>query len=270
MLKYRIITALILIPFILGLIIFASTPIFMISTGLIILFATWEWTTIIGWQNTKLRLLTVLGMSFLLFCSSWLPIVHVLIFATAWWLFNGVCLMFFARDKLTDFFKQPAWLILAGLFTLISCWVAINQVHMMAFGRLWLLLMLFLIWAADSGAYFIGRFYGKHHMAPNISPKKTWEGFWAGLVSTLLTAVAAALLLHLSHAVWSQLFLLTLITFSFAIIGDLYISMLKRIRGIKDTGNLLPGHGGLLDRIDSLLAVMPAFSLGLLFMGWIR
>jgi phosphatidate cytidylyltransferase len=124
-----------------------------------------------------------------------------------------------------------------------------------------------LVWAADTGAYFVGVRMGKHKMAPRISPNKSWEGFWGGLAGASLVAVFAVKLLGLGWDDLPVLVFLTIIAAMMSVAGDLFESLLKRHSGHKDSGRLIPGHGGMLDRLDSLLAALPVFMVGKLWLG---
>ena len=115
------------------------------------------------------------------------------------------------------------------------------------------------MWAADTGAYFVGSRFGKHKLAPRISPGKSWEGFAGGLAASALAAVAAVPLLQLQWPQLPALVALVLATVAISVVGDLFESLLKRHAGMKDSADLIPGHGGILDRIDSLLAALPVF-----------
>jgi phosphatidate cytidylyltransferase len=152
---------------------------------------------------------------------------------------------------------------LAGFITLLPPWVVLMDLHSMsAFGPPYALFLFVLVATADSSAYFAGRRWGRHKLAPRLSPGKTCEGAIAAIAATLLLALSGAALLGVRQRF---LFLLVcLVTAGFSIIGDLLESMLKRQHAAKDSGFLLPGHGGLLDRLDSLTAAAPVFLLGLL------
>ena len=128
----------------------------------------------------------------------------------------------------------------------------------------WLMYLFLLVWGADSGAYFVGRKFGKKKLAPNVSPNKSVEGLYGGIVTSMLIVTAVALL-YLDMT-WPELILfliLSVVTVFSSVLGDLFESMIKRRAGIKDSGRILPGHGGVLDRIDSLLAAAPIFAAGL-------
>jgi phosphatidate cytidylyltransferase len=123
---------------------------------------------------------------------------------------------------------------------------------------------------ADIGAYFTGRRFGRHKLAVRVSPAKTWEGFWGGVVACALLAVALWYLLpdDSGHVGLVSVIVVVVITGLASVIGDLTVSMVKRESGVKNSGSLLPGHGGVLDRLDSLCGAAPAFALGLLLVGW--
>ena len=126
---------------------------------------------------------------------------------------------------------------------------------------------LLIVWVADSGAYFAGVRFGKNKLAPRISPGKSWEGFFGGIAATVVLAVLSFSILGLAPASLPALLLLTVVTTLFSVAGDLFESLLKRHAGAKDSSHLIPGHGGMLDRVDSLLAALPVFMLGKALLG---
>ena len=132
-----------------------------------------------------------------------------------------------------------------------------------ALGPGYVVFLFMLVWIADSGAYFAGRRWGRTKLASHVSPGKTREGVYGALTAALGFAVIGALVLGLGVTQWPLFILICMVTVIFSIIGDLFESMLKRQRGIKDSGSLLPGHGGILDRVDSMTAAAPVFVLGL-------
>ena len=133
--------------------------------------------------------------------------------------------------------------------------------------------VMLLIWGADTGAYFAGKAWGKAKLAPNVSPGKSWAGFWGGLATTGLIAVVFSLSVNqwlrpMTLEDFSLLAIITFVTAIISVMGDLVESMMKRHRGIKDSSKLLPGHGGVLDRIDSMAAAVPVFAFVMLLLGW--
>ncbi len=155
-----------------------------------------------------------------------------------------------------------------GLGLMISTWLALVVLHSRPdHGPYWVMFVLVLVWVADSGAYFSGRVFGRNKLAPAVSPGKTWEGVFGALVACSLFAYSDGRFQDFQGALLSSFVLVCVVTVLFSIAGDLLESLLKRQRGVKDSGTLIPGHGGILDRIDSLLAAAPVFLFG---MRWIE
>ena len=153
-----------------------------------------------------------------------------------------------------------------GVLVLSAAWLSLLKLKSLESGNAWLLLVLLIVWAADIGAYFSGKRWGKVKLAPNVSPGKTREGVYGGLVAVVVTSLVFALWNELTGAAIVYLVLLSIIVGFVSVMGDLFESLLKRFTGIKDSGSILPGHGGVLDRIDSILAAAPFFCLGLYFL----
>lgn len=146
-------------------------------------------------------------------------------------------------------------------------WFALAWLHARTDGGFLILLLIFIIWAADTGAYFVGRSFGRHKLAPSISPGKTWEGFLGGMALAVVIALLLARLTLAMPPAPMAMVILTITTVLAAAAGDLFISVHKRTMGLKDSGRLFPGHGGVLDRFDSVLAGAPFFALGALVLG---
>ncbi len=158
--------------------------------------------------------------------------------------------------------------LLAGSLCVVPAWCALGWLHSEdAFGPRWTLFALAVCWAADSGAYFVGSKFGRRKLAPSISPGKTWEGVAGGLATSVLLAALALPLLGLDWSALPALALLTVITAAISVVGDLFESLMKRHSGVKDSGDLFPGHGGLMDRLDSLVAALPVFVVGKAWLG---
>jgi len=179
----------------------------------------------------------------------------VLTVSVAWWMvaFLWVC---FAPARV-----HPLAAGLAGLLALVPCWLALVYVTLRTGKPYWVLFTLALVWAADTGAFFAGRWFGRVPLAPRVSPKKTWEGVFGGVLASALVAWIVAR--YISVDVWP--FVVTCIAVAaVSIVGDLTESMLKRAVGLKDSGTVFPGHGGMLDRIDSVTAAAPALVFALI------
>jgi phosphatidate cytidylyltransferase len=153
---------------------------------------------------------------------------------------------------------------MGGVMLLVPMWVALINLHSDYGGEYFLLLML-LIWGADSGAYFVGRVFGKHKLAPKVSPGKSVEGVIGGVIFAVVIMLIFLQYQNIAIDNYFGYLLLAIVVTSISVLGDLYESLFKRISGFKDSGNILPGHGGILDRIDSLTAAAPFFLLGLSF-----
>jgi phosphatidate cytidylyltransferase len=161
--------------------------------------------------------------------------------------------------------KRALSLMIAGWMFLLPGWIALVALHRDGWERV---LMLFaIIWAADAAAFFGGRRWGKTQLAARVRPAKTWEGVASACGAVLLLSLLGAALYRLSVPATAALCLVALLTLAVSITGDLFESLLKRNRGVKDSGSLLPGHGGVLDRIDSLTAAAPVFFIGLAIIG---
>ena len=163
----------------------------------------------------------------------------------------------------------PSWLLaLIGLFALVPAWLALSILHGMVDSGPWqVMFLLVLVWSADSGAYVAGRKFGAHKLALRISPGKTWEGVLGGMLFAVVPAVLAGLYWYEGTGPLAVFLVVCLFTVAFSIVGDLLESLLKRQAHVKDSGRLLPGHGGILDRIDSLTAAAPVYVAGMVVSG---
>jgi phosphatidate cytidylyltransferase len=162
--------------------------------------------------------------------------------------------------------KSPVLKGIMGILCLLPAWMAINFILFVA-GPLNLLFLFALVWSADSGAWFFGKLCGRHRLAPHISPGKTFEGVLGGIVTALAVTGIAFWWSGAPSRILPGVLLLSFVTVLFSVLGDLFESMLKRQAGLKDSGRLLPGHGGLLDRIDGLLAAAPVYVTGTLLLN---
>ncbi|MCE8022613.1 phosphatidate cytidylyltransferase [Billgrantia aerodenitrificans] len=260
MLRQRVITAAWLAPLMLAGLFGLTGGAFALFTGGIVLLAAWEWTNLAGVSETTRRLALVAGMALLmlvLWAAGAALSVGLLWLAVAGWLVNLYWIVQYPARS--EQWQSMAMRLSMGLWVLLPTWVGFNVLR--DTGGIWLLYVLLLVWGADIGAYFSGRAWGRRKLAPAVSPGKSWEGVAGGLVVTLMLALVFATWQGLGAAAGLGLVVVTAIVTLVSVMGDLFESMLKRFRGIKDSSNLLPGHGGVLDRIDSLTAAVPLFAL---------
>ncbi len=270
MLKTRLLTALVLVPLVFWGVLGLSNDRFSLVLGLVVLGGVWELANLCGLRAAPARLAVVLGMAgalWLLFDSrhaDWvMPFIQIL--ALAWAVNFLVLLSGAVVPRPRDGFR-PLFLLM-GLLALAGVWLALTRLHGMAnHGPALMMFFLLLIWVADSGAYFAGRRFGRRKLAPHISPGKTIEGVVGALTGGLLCALVLAWLQWLPLSA-GLLVLICVSTVLVSVGGDLWESVLKRERGMKDSGNILPGHGGVLDRIDSQIAAGPWFVAALSFAG---
>ena len=267
MLMQRVITALALLPVLLGLIWFAPTPwLYAVLSGVGLLIA-WEWSGLMSMATQRGLRLIYVALSAVVLAVIWLmPTkfrVDLYALATLWWLIAIALLPGFPENLQRRPIPKPV-MGFVGLLLIGATLLALASLHAMPNGALRLIYLLFLIFAADTGAYLAGRNFGKHKLAPNVSPGKTVEGAIGGLLlCAAWSVIAGAAIFEVSGQSLLMLVLLSLVVAALSIVGDLTESMFKRIAGLKDSGNILPGHGGILDRADSLLAAAPAMLLGL-------
>lgn len=266
-LRARWFTALLLGPAVMLGVLLLPTAWVAVGLAAIVLIGAWEWAGLAGVDDRFGRVAYVLTLGLLL-AALWFELprawdLGLCAIAAPWWLWIGIAL---ARTRSVPSVSalEPG-LLAAGLVVLAAPWIALTHLHAdPAAGPLLVLALLLLIWFADSAAYFAGRRFGRRKLAPVLSPGKTWAGVWGALVAATLWGALVAALLGLGPVRGAGLVLVFALTAVVSIVGDLYESLLKRRRGLKDSGALLPGHGGMLDRIDSMTAAAPVFALGLL------
>ena len=240
---------------------------FSLFLALLLAIAGWEWARISGqariWPQVEYVVLVVIFFYF----SRWLPLEGLLLTGVIWWLSAFYWLRGFPERN--QWLFSPQFKLLSGLMVLIPAWRALEVIHQQQQGVELLFLLLFLIWSADIGAYLVGGRFGKRKLAPNGSPGKSVEGAVGGMVGAVvmgLLAYTATEYIEMSLSLW--LFSVVVVVL-FSIVGDLVESAYKRHAGVKDSGNLIPGHGGLMDRVDSLTAAAPLYLWILLFSGWV-
>jgi phosphatidate cytidylyltransferase len=229
----------------------------------------WEWAAFFGWTSRGRRtvyaalvsMLVLLGFQLVPAPAALAPLLWLSLF---WWAACLVAILRFPRS-----ISRPM-AALAGLLVLVPGGVTVTVLLAKlpaGAGVPLVLLVLVIVWAADVGAYFTGRRLGRHKLAPGVSPGKTWEGVGGGLLASGLAAVAGGAVLDMTLPPPVALFVLGAGLAAISVVGDLTVSMYKRNVGLKDSGHLIPGHGGALDRVDSITAAVPLYVLVLLLSG---
>jgi phosphatidate cytidylyltransferase len=278
MLKQRIITAVLIVLALFAALAYLSVPALSGVFALAVLMAAWEWANLSGFASRAGRSIYVavcaLGMALLAWQSglyaeqNFLVLREIFIAACLWW---AIALLWVKAYPLSSgLWGSKGARSVMGLLVLVPAWLALSYLRSLPEGVYLILVVIGLVVAADVGAYFTGRAFGKAKLAPAVSPGKSWAGFWGGLASCLT-------LMAILWRIWPDgmpislpaALGLALVTGLASVLGDLLESMIKRHRGIKDSGNLLPGHGGIMDRIDSITAAAPVFALGLIVAGWV-
>jgi phosphatidate cytidylyltransferase len=267
-LKQRIITALILAPIVIAGIFLLTDIYFALFIGSIIVVGAWEWANLAGIEG-KAAYVYAAAISLCLALAWHLPALWVLSGGFLWWC---LALILVVRYPLGTRVWSGMWQrCLIGVLVLVPAWVSLQQLKTYEQSNFLILLLMFLIWGADIGAYFTGRAFGNRKLAPAVSPGKSWAGLYGGMFTAVLIVTAMTYAqgeMQFQSTFWWQFFAVCMFVALISVLGDLSESMFKRYRGIKDSSNLLPGHGGVLDRIDSLVAAGPVYALLLIAIGW--
>jgi len=288
LLKHRIITAVILAPAVIAAIFYLPLAYFAGLLLIVMAIGAWEWGPLMGFTHIKRRLSFVFVTVFLIsglwhyfpIEHLWLStsklqgiIINILWGAVAWWLLSAVLTFLYPRYS-TFWSSHRSVRGLFGWLTLVPTWLAFivlrsNEYTSDMYHGAQLLMFLFLmVWSADIGAYFVGKAIGKHKLLPNVSPGKTMEGFIGGVIVACLLVSLAGLIMGWNNEQYLLVLPVTILITTVSVLGDLNESMFKRQAGIKDSGSILPGHGGILDRIDSLTATAPIYALCYALIGW--
>ena len=268
MLKQRVLTALIMAPLALWGLFGLPVDYYILFVSAIVLVGSWEWAQLSGVSRSGSMIYPLVMALVLLVLndvrSAELDLA-VLYAAAAGW---AAALWFVIRYPKNALWKSTPARLVIGFAVLVPCWVGFVELRTSAWlGKEALLYILLLVWCADIGAYFFGRRFGKAKLAPKVSPGKSWAGVYGGMLTTALLALGCATYWGLSQSQTLILLAITLLVTGVSVLGDLFESMLKRHQGMKDSSNLLPGHGGVMDRIDSLTAAVPVFVLALKLSG---
>lgn len=273
MLIQRILTAIVLIPLVIIALFFAPLSIFSYLIITVCALATWEWSHFLGIvEKTQKAIFMVLIIS-LLALLYLIPIdlslkgqlyTYIICLSIVWWLI--ALLLVISYPQSAKYWSKSILIkLLFALFTLIPFYISMLELRSINYdidrytGAVWLLYVFVLVWATDTGAYFAGRAIGKHKLAVKVSPGKTIEGFIGGVSLAILVCLLVYLTGYFAIS-FINFLISSLLAILVSVLGDLTESMFKREAGIKDSGNLIPGHGGILDRIDSLTAAVPVFT----------
>lgn len=280
MLKQRILTSLVLAPLALLLVFYTPLTLFSYIAGAIVLMGAWEWSAFMGLCDKVKRFSFVVFIALLLALLNWhWPIEslwvggqlvgdanYIFTLSFSWWVVATYLVWRYPA-------MAKAWndgivmRAIAGILTLVPLWLALNTLRSANylesthFGSMLILVVLGIVWSADIGAYFTGKNFGKHKLMPKVSPNKTIEGLAGGVIAAVIFVLVFCHFSNVDMAVWPIYGVMTIFIALFSAIGDLLESMFKREAGLKDSGSCLPGHGGILDRLDSLTAAAPIFVL---------
>ncbi|WP_263141453.1 phosphatidate cytidylyltransferase [Pseudomonas sp. RIT-PI-AD] len=268
MLKQRVITALVLLPIALAGFFWLDGIAFALFIGLVVTLGAWEWARLAGLAAQPARVAYAVLVALLL------ALIHAQPALAPWLLVAGLCwwlvaiLLVLGYPASSRFWGGLPGKAFIGLLILLPAWQGLVLLKQWPLANGLILAVMVLVWAADIGAYFSGKAFGRRKLAPAVSPGKSWEGMIGGLLTSLLITAAVGF-----YRDWSVgQFVLGLggaaVVVAISVVGDLTESMFKRSSGVKDSSNLLPGHGGVLDRIDSLTAAIPVFAMLLWLAGW--
>ena len=270
MLLQRVLTALILAPLAIAIVLWPPTASFALLCAVAFLAAWWEWAQLSGLKNRAASIVLLLAAVVVFGLLWWghaAVEIPVVLLGVAWWVVACLWLRHFAFAAAPTS-ENRALKLMAGALIIFPAWIALVAIHdREPHGHWWTLLALLIVWSADIGAYFSGRTFGKRKLAPQVSPGKTWAGAYGALVAGTVVAVIGGWLLDVRGASLVGLAVLACLTVAASIVGDLIESLMKRHAKVKDSGTIFPGHGGLLDRLDSVFAALPVFAAGLWLLG---
>ena len=275
MLKQRIITAVILAVSFITLLLLLPAWAVMLLLAAVVTLAAWEWSLLAGLQGALPRSLFAFSVVLLMLVACWfggifdwrlnvVTVRDVLAVACLWWVIALLWIKSYPGSAVI--WRSTAARVVMGWLTLLPAWLALAYLLMQDFGAGLLLALISLVAAADIGAYFSGRAYGKAKLAPHVSPGKSWAGFWGGMAATTGLAVVLWLLFDIEVGLFTVIAVAVLTALA-SVLGDLLESMVKRQQGVKDSGRILPGHGGVMDRIDGITAAAPVFALSLILVS---
>lgn len=266
MLKYRLITALLLLPILIGIIFLFPPLLFGCFMTIIVVLMMREWLYLSGVTQTPQVILGCVCIAVITLLTTFISALPLFSLALVFWLWACWLVRQYITHKSLVGLQHRAIHIIIGVLMFMCYWKAAVLLQQLSPRPWWLLYGIFLVWANDCGAYAFGRLWGKggRLLAPTISPGKTWIGLWGGLLFGIIVTLIFNIFLPITGLQKLWLLLLSIPIILISILGDLFESMLKRHAGVKDSGELLPGHGGMLDRLDSTLAALPILALALM------
>ena len=232
---------------------------FFVLSGVFFLFLAWEFNTLLGIKDFFIRcavIFSVVLVGFII-CFYDRYVFTTVLIASLWWLLAAF--LVYKYPKFNLFYNLQSVKFLITIFALAPAFLALNYIVGLSNGRLIILYVFAIVWSMDIGAYFAGTYFGKRKLLEQVSPKKTYEGLFGGLIASLAVGLLLFFIFSNNYRIFIYVVAVVLLTAFFAQVGDLFESMLKRQNNIKDVGQYLPGHGGMLDRVDSLLAALPIF-----------
>lgn len=259
-----------------GVLIYLPPTSIAVFFAILVLVATWEWGQLAGLSSLISKALFTVASALLMLTVAWYcqlasesinstRVRDILGAACLWW---GIALLWVKTYPGSAVLWGAVMIrVLMGFFTLVPAWLAIAYLSFQEHSTALILTLIAIVVSADSGAYFIGKAWGRSKLAPKVSPNKSWAGFWGGLACSSVLALLAWSVLPLSITL-GQVLAVAVVTSLASVLGDLLESMVKRQQGVKDSGVMLPGHGGMMDRLDSLSAASPVFALCLILIGW--
>ncbi len=273
----RVVTAVVIVGALLAALLLLPPLALVVFFGVIVLMGSWEWADFCGF-GTPQRVVYVLVTGTLMVITGWFAGIYggavdidvvkeVLRAGVLWWAVSLLWVMSYPRSAVI--WRPAPVRALLGLLALVPAWLAVCFLRSYEHG-IWLIIFaIALVAVADIAAYFSGRAWGRRKLAPAVSPGKSWAGFWGGFVASVTTAA-------LIWSLWpggapitlGPMMAIAAFTALASVLGDLVESMLKRERGIKDSGSILPGHGGVMDRLDGMAAALPVFALGVILAQW--
>lgn len=281
-------TALVLAPLAIAAIFYLPLTYFALLLVGLLAVGAWEWGPLMGFQSKPRRLaftvsnILIIGAIWSQFSvdNFWLDkhalqpmVIYLLWLSVLWWVLSAFLTLVYPRYS--GFWSSHRSVRgLFGWLTLVPTWLAFVTLRSSDYaldpyqGAQLLMYLFLMVWSADIGAYFVGKSIGKHKLMPNVSPGKTMEGFIGGVIFACLLSACAGYFIGFNSQQLVTITLVTAVITTISVLGDLNESMFKRQAGVKDSGSILPGHGGILDRIDSLTATAPVFALFYVYIGW--